>query len=47
MPEPIEVILGASSDTHSEVLDGELQVGDKIVLNPPTESVFGGPPGGN
>jgi HlyD family secretion protein len=31
----IEISLGATSDTHSEVLAGDLQVGDRIVLNPP------------
>ncbi len=28
------VVLGASSDTHSEVVGGELKIGDSIVLNP-------------
>jgi HlyD family secretion protein len=32
---PVRIRLGATSDTYSEVLDGELQVGDQIVLNPP------------
>lgn len=32
---PVPIELGASSDTMSEVLSGELQVGDLIVLNPP------------
>jgi HlyD family secretion protein len=41
--ETIEITLGASSDTHSEVLDGILEGGDLIVLNPPA-MVFG--PGG-
>lgn len=44
---PAKVELGASSDLASEVVDGELQAGDLIVLNPPI--VFGGPgqgPGG-
>ncbi len=45
--ETIEVSLGASSETVSEVLDGDLRVGDAIVLNPPPEPIFfGGPPGG-
>ena len=37
--------LGASSDVYSEVVGGDLGVGDKIVLNPPTE-IFSqdGPP---
>ena len=38
--QPIEITLGASSDTHSEVLDGSLKVGDLIVLNPP-QDIFG------
>jgi HlyD family secretion protein len=41
---PVEVTLGASSDTQSEVLSGNLQVGDEIVLNPPQD--FFGPNGG-
>lgn len=46
---PVEIELGASSDTNSEVLGGELEVGDTIVLNPPTifaNGPFGGGPGG-
>jgi HlyD family secretion protein len=48
--ESLEITLGASSETHSEVLDGDLVVGDLIVLNPPA-MVFGpdadmGPPHG-
>lgn len=31
---PVAITLGNSSDTHSEVLEGNLQVGDQIVLNP-------------
>ncbi|MBI3159614.1 MAG: efflux RND transporter periplasmic adaptor subunit [Chloroflexi bacterium] len=44
--ETVEVELGASSESFSEVLGGELAVGDAIVLNPP--STFVGPfgPGG-
>ncbi len=49
--DPVEVILGASSDTHSEVVGGELKIGDQIVLNPSAvTSAFemdgGGPPPG-
>jgi len=40
---PVEVRLGASSDSVSEVVGGDLQEGDTIVLNPPS-SAFG--PGG-
>ena len=41
----INVTLGASSDTDSEVIGGELQVGDQVVLNPPQDlfSSGGGP----
>ena len=34
-PEIVEVELGASSDTHSEIVDGDLKKGDEIILNPP------------
>ncbi len=41
---PVAVVLGASSDLYSQVVDGELQVGDEIVLNPPTVfDASGGP----
>jgi multidrug efflux pump subunit AcrA (membrane-fusion protein) len=33
----IEVVLGSSSDSQSEVLSGDLQVGDQIILNPPQD----------
>jgi HlyD family secretion protein len=39
-----EIRLGSSSDTMSVLLDGEVQEGDTVILNPPTE--FGGPGGG-
>jgi HlyD family secretion protein len=43
--ERVPISLGASSDTMSQVLDGNLQSGDSIVLNPPiTFSNTGGPP---
>jgi HlyD family secretion protein len=41
-PQPVQVALGASSDTMSVVEDGDLQEGDLIVLNPPTQ-LQGGP----
>ena len=44
---PVEVILGASSETVSEVIGGELQEGDTIVLNPPANVFdFSEPPNG-
>ncbi len=33
----VDVTLGASSDSQSQVTDGNLQVGDQIVLNPPQD----------
>ena len=42
----VPVTLGHSSDTYSELLQGDLQAGDPIVLNPPSDnSQFG--PGNN
>ena len=43
-PSPVTITLGVSSETMSEVLEGELQVGDQIVLNPPQEFDRNGPP---
>lgn len=34
---PVEVVLGQSSDTYSQVLESTLQPGDEIVLNPPSD----------
>lgn len=42
---PVVIILGNSSDTHSEVLDGALQPGDLIVLNPSDEALAEQPGG--
>lgn len=43
----IEISLGSSSETMSEVMDGALAVGDLVILNPPLDfSQFGGPPFG-
>jgi multidrug efflux pump subunit AcrA (membrane-fusion protein) len=39
---PIEITLGALSNTQSEVTGGNLQVGDEIILNPPSASLLGG-----
>ncbi len=41
----VEVELGSSSDLYSEVVGGDLKVGDKVILNPPAQP-FGGPPSG-
>ena len=40
----VNVTLGASSDTMSEVVDGSLKVGDLIILNPPS-TLFSRPSG--
>jgi HlyD family secretion protein len=45
MIEPIEVRLGVSSETHSEVIESVLKPGDLIVLNPPLVFDMTGPPG--
>jgi len=42
--ETVQITLGATSDTNSEVINGELRLGDLIVLNPPQYYETGGPP---
>ncbi|HEX9090314.1 MAG TPA: efflux RND transporter periplasmic adaptor subunit [Anaerolineales bacterium] len=43
----VDVTLGASSDTQSQVIGGDLKAGDQIVLNPPQDLFSsGGPFGG-
>jgi HlyD family secretion protein len=44
VPTSVEVQLGASSDTSSQVIGGELNEGDPVVLNPPTVFEQNGPP---
>jgi len=44
--ETVEIELGASSDLYSEVIGGELQEGDLIVLNPPSSFFENGDRGG-
>jgi HlyD family secretion protein len=50
-PVMVEITLGFSSDTVSEVIGGDLREGDLIVLNPPAtfnnNGPAGGPGGGN
>jgi len=43
-PDKVEIRLGASSDTMSVVVGGDLQEGDEIILNPPVEFQGGGGP---
>jgi HlyD family secretion protein len=42
--EAVQITLGATSDTESEVIEGDLNVGDLIVLNPPQNYESSGPP---
>jgi len=42
---PVAVTLGASSDTQSQLLKGDIQVGDLIILNPPTILMQSNSPG--
>ena len=44
LPTPVEISLGASSETSSQVIEGDLQEGDLVVLNPPTTFEQNGPP---
>jgi len=44
-PVAVEVRLGATSDTNSEVVGGDLKEGDLIILNPPSNAF--GPGGGS
>ena len=44
LPQEVNVTLGASSDTMSEVVSGDLKVGDLIILNPPS-TLFSRPSG--
>ncbi len=44
-PVAVPVALGASSDTDSQVLEGDLRAGDFIILNPPLVFEGNGPPG--
>lgn len=43
-PQKVVITLGASSDMVSEVVGGELQEGDAVILNPPTIFDTNGPP---
>ncbi|MGB2896577.1 MAG: efflux RND transporter periplasmic adaptor subunit [Anaerolineales bacterium] len=43
---PTPVVLGATSDLYSEVLEGDVNVGDEIILNPPSFIFEAGEPPG-
>jgi HlyD family secretion protein len=42
----VEVQIGDTSDTNTEIVSGNIKIGDLIILNPPTPTNFGGPGGG-
>jgi HlyD family secretion protein len=39
IPMPVTIELGASSDSRSEIVSGDLKEGDQVVLNPPTNMI--------
>lgn len=43
-PEAVNIELGASSETMSEVISGDIQAGDEVLLNPPQDFDSGGGP---
>jgi HlyD family secretion protein len=43
-PVPAVVELGASSELYSQILDGDIEEGDRVILNPPLEFDNNGPP---
>lgn len=43
-PQKVEIRLGASSDTMSVVIGGDLKEGDRIILNPTADLTGSGPP---
>jgi HlyD family secretion protein len=45
-PQEVQVNLGASSDTMSEVVSSNLKIGDLVILNPPS-TLFNGPGNGS
>ena len=46
VPTPVEITLGSSSNTSSEVIKGDIKEGDEIILNPPSATSPFGPGGG-
>lgn len=41
---PVDIRIGASSDLDSQILEGDINIGDIIILNPPTQFEQNGPP---
>jgi HlyD family secretion protein len=46
VPTAVTIEIGASSDTDSEIISGDIKEGDQIVLNPPSTFLTNGNPGG-
>ena len=47
IPTPVDITIGSTSDLQSEIIEGDIEEGDVIVLNPPLEfEPQGGPFGG-
>ena len=46
VPTSVKVEIGASSDTETQIVSGDVKAGDLLVLNPPTTPNFGGGPQG-
>ena len=44
---PVDIQIGASSETHSEIIGGDIKEGDLIILNPVLWEMGSGPPGGS
>jgi HlyD family secretion protein len=44
-PQATNITIGATADTHSEVVGGEVKEGDTVILNPPSTFFTGGPAG--
>lgn len=45
VPTPVEIRLGSTADSNTEIISGDLKVGDLIILNPPSTNaspMFGG-----
>lgn len=44
-PKSVDITLGATSDTASQVIKGDVKENDEIILNPPAAAFSGGPGG--
>ena len=44
-PQATKITIGATADTHSEVIGGDVKEGDTVILNPPSTFFSGGPAG--